>query len=187
MLWYLAIACGLTGTAFAQRPEWPAKPIKMLVPFGAGGAADVAARLFAEHLGQAFGQQFVVENRTGGGGLIGAQALARSDADGYTLGSGGMSVHVLAAALSDNPGFDPVKDFTHIAFLGGAPSVIVAHPSIGVKSMKDMLAYARSQTKEMPYVSSGVGTVGHIVFEYVVREGEAQRACTFRIAPAARR
>jgi tripartite-type tricarboxylate transporter receptor subunit TctC len=165
-----AIACGITGTAFAQRPEWPAKPIKMLVPFGAGGAADVAARLFAEHLGQALGQQFVVENRTGGGGLIGATALARADADGYTLGSGGMSVQVLAAALSDNPGFDPIKDFTHIAFFGGAPSVIVAHPSIGVKTMKDMLAYARSQAKDMPYVSSGTGTVGHIVFEYVVQK-----------------
>jgi tripartite-type tricarboxylate transporter receptor subunit TctC len=165
-----AMACGVTATAFAQRPEWPAKPIKMLVPFGAGGAADVTARLFAEHLGQALGQQFVVENRTGGGGLIGAHALARSDSDGYTLGSGGMSVHVLSAALSENPPFDPIKDFTHIAFFGGAPSVIVAHPSIGVKTMKDMLAYARSQTKEMPYVSSGVGTVGHIVFEYVVQK-----------------
>ena len=163
-----AIACGVAGTAFAQKGEWPSKPIKMLVPYGAGGAADVAARLFAEHLGQVFGQQFVVENRTGGGGLIGAAALARSDPDGYTVGSGGMSVHVLAAALSENPGFDPVKDFNHIAFLGGAPSVIVAHPSIGVKSMQEMLAYARGLPKEMPYVSSGTGTVGHIVFEYVV-------------------
>src|SRR4051812_297977 len=91
-----AVTCAITGTALAKRPEWPAKPIKMLVPFGAGGAADVTARLFAEYLGQALGQQFVVENRTGGGGLIGAQALSRSDADGYTLGSGGMSVQVLA-------------------------------------------------------------------------------------------
>jgi tripartite-type tricarboxylate transporter receptor subunit TctC len=167
---FFAVACAITGSALAQRPEWPAKPIKMVVPFGAGGAADVTARLFAEHLGQALGQQFVVENRTGGGGLIGAQALSRSDADGYTLGSGGMSVQVLAAAMSENPGFDPVKDFSHIAFFGGAPSVLVAHPSIGVKTMKDMLAYARSQPKEMPYVSSGIGTVGHIVFEYVVQK-----------------
>jgi tripartite-type tricarboxylate transporter receptor subunit TctC len=164
----LSVVCGVAGAAHAQRPEWPAKPIKLLVPFGAGGAADVTARLFAEHLGQTFGQQFVVENRTGGGGLIGAQALMRSDPDGYTLGSGGMSVHVLGAALSDNPGFDPVKDFTHIAYLGGAPSVIVAHPSIGVKTMKGMLAHARGLAKEMPYVSSGTGTVGHIVFQYVV-------------------
>lgn len=166
----VVLACGVVGVAFAQRPEWPSKPVRMLVPYGAGGAADVVARLFADHLGQSFGQQFVVENRTGGGGLIGALALARAEPDGYTLGSGGMSVHVLAAALNDNPGFDPIKDFTHIAFLGGAPSVIVAHPSIGVKSMKDMLAYARSGAKEMPYVSSGTGTVGHIVFEYVVQK-----------------
>ncbi|MCC6890490.1 MAG: tripartite tricarboxylate transporter substrate binding protein [Hyphomicrobiales bacterium] len=165
----VVMACGVSGAALAQKaPAWPTKPIKMLVPYGAGGAADVTARLFAEHLGQTFGQQFVVENRTGGGGLIGAMALARAEPDGYTLGSGGMSVHVLAAALSDNPGFDPVKDFTHIAFFGGAPSVLVAHPSIGVKTLKDMLAYARAQSKEMPYVSSGTGTVGHIVFEYVV-------------------
>jgi tripartite-type tricarboxylate transporter receptor subunit TctC len=164
----LSVFCGVAGAAHAQRPEWPAKPIKLLVPFGAGGAADVTARLFAEHLGQTFGQQFVVENRTGGGGLIGAQALMRSEPDGYTLGSGGMSVHVLGAALSDNPGFDPVRDFTHIAYLGGAPSVIVAHPSIGVKTMKEMLAHARGLAKEMPYVSSGTGTVGHIVFQYVV-------------------
>jgi tripartite-type tricarboxylate transporter receptor subunit TctC len=163
-----AIADGGSRSAFAQQPEWPAKPIKLLVPFGAGGAADVTARLYADQLGQVFGQQFVVENRTGGGGLIGAAALARSEPDGYTLGSGGMSVHVLAAALSENPGFDPINDFTHIAFLGGAPSVIVAHPEIGVKTMKDMLAYARGLAKEMPYVSSGTGTVGHIVFQYVV-------------------
>jgi tripartite-type tricarboxylate transporter receptor subunit TctC len=165
----LVTACLLTtGAAPAQKAEWPSKPVRMLVPFGAGGAADVTARLFADHLGQSFGQQFVVENRTGGGGLIGALALARSEPDGYTLGSGGMSVHVLAAALSDNPGFDPVADFTHIAFLGGAPSVIVAHPGIGVTTMRDMLAYARGQARAMPYVSSGTGTVGHIVFEYVV-------------------
>jgi tripartite-type tricarboxylate transporter receptor subunit TctC len=164
----LAITVGVTGIAVAQ--EWPARPIKVIVPYGAGGAADVTARLFAEHLGRSFGQQFVVENRTGGGGLIGALALARSERDGYTLGSGGMSLHVLAAALSDNPGFDPIKDFTHVAFLGGAPSVMVVHPSIGVKSMKEMLAYARGLAKAMPYVSSGTGTVGHIVFQYVVEK-----------------
>ena len=165
----IVFVCCLSA-ATAQKSEYPTKPVRMIVPFGAGGAADVTARLFAEHLGQAFGQQFVVENRSGGGGLIGAQATARAEPDGYTLASGGMSSHVLAAALSQNPGFDPVKDFTHIAFLGGAPSLIVAHPSAGVKSMKEMLAYARAQAKEMPYVSSGTGTVGHIVFEYVVQK-----------------
>jgi tripartite-type tricarboxylate transporter receptor subunit TctC len=166
----IAAGCAVSAPVLAQKAEWPAKSIRMIVPFGAGGAADVTARLFADHLGQSFGRQFVIENRTGGGGLIGAQAIARAEPNGYTVGSGGMSSHVLAAALSDNPGFDPVKDFSHIAFLGGAPSVIVAHPSIGVKSMKEMLAYARAQNKEVPYVSSGTGTVGHIVFQYVVQK-----------------
>jgi tripartite-type tricarboxylate transporter receptor subunit TctC len=166
----IALVGCLPHAALSQKPEYPTKPVRMIVPFGAGGAADVTARLFAEHLGQAFGQQFVVENRSGGGGLIGAQATARAEPDGYTVASGGMSSHVLAAALSQSPGFDPVKDFTHVAFLGGAPSLIVAHPSIGVKSMKEMLAYARAQAKETPYVSSGTGTVGHIVFEYVVQK-----------------
>jgi len=160
----------LSASTMAQRPDWPAKPIKYIVPFAAGGSADVTARLYIAHLGRAFGYQFLIENRTGGGGLIGANALARSEPDGYTLGSGGMSVHVLGAALTDNPGFDPIKDFTHIAFFGGAPSVVVAHPAIGVQSLRDMVAYARTQTKPLPYVSSGTGTVGHIVFEYVVQK-----------------
>jgi tripartite-type tricarboxylate transporter receptor subunit TctC len=164
----IAAACALSVAAFAQTGEWPSKPVRIIVPYGAGGAADITARLFAEHLGQGFGQQFVVENRTGGGGLIGAQAIARSEPDGYTIGSGGMSSQVLAAALSDNPGFDSMRDFTHIAFLGGAPSAIVAHPSVGVKAFSELLAYARAQITAMPYVSAGTGTVGHIVFAYVV-------------------
>ena len=94
--------------------------------------------------------------------------MARAEPDGYTLGSGGMSAHVLAAALSDNPGFDPIRDFSHIAFLGGGPSLIVVHPSTGVKSLKEMLAYVRAQNEQVPYVSAGTGTVGHMVFAYVV-------------------
>jgi len=164
----IATACVISATALAQKAEWPTKPVRMIVPFGAGGAADVTARLFADHLSQAFRQQFVVENRSGGGGLIGAQAIARADPDGYTLGSGGMSAHVLAASLSDNPGFDPIRDFSHIAFFGGGPSLIVVHPSAGVKSLKEMLAYIRAQGQEVPYVSAGTGTVGHMVFAYVV-------------------
>jgi tripartite-type tricarboxylate transporter receptor subunit TctC len=165
-----ALAFGVSAPALAQKVEWPSKPVRVIVPFGAGGAADVTARLFSEHLGMAFGQQFVVENRSGGGGLIGAQAIVRAEPDGYTIGSGGMSAHVLAAALSDNPGFDPIRDFSHIAFLGGGPSLIVVHPSLGLKSLQELLAYIRAQAKEVPYVSAGTGTVGHIVFAYVIAQ-----------------
>ena len=131
-----------------------------------------------------FGQQFVVENRSGGGGLIGAQAIARAEPDGYTLGSGGMSAHVLAAALSDNPGFDPIRDFTHIAFLGGGaePDRRASLHRREIDQGDAGLCRAR-RAKQVPYVSAGTGTVGHMVFAYVVTKREAQR----RAYPVSRR
>jgi tripartite-type tricarboxylate transporter receptor subunit TctC len=150
----------------AWAAEWPAKPIRMVVPFAAGGAADVLARVYADALSQGFNAQFVVENRTGAGGLVGAQSVARSDPDGYTLMSAGMSSHVLAPATSKNPGFDPIADFTHIAYFGGAPSVILVHPSLGVSSFKELIARVRS-TGGLEYVSSGTGTVGNVLAEYI--------------------
>ena len=114
----------------------------------------------------AFNQQFIVENRTGAGGLVGAQTIARADPDGYTLMAAGMSSHVLAPAISKNPGYDPIGDFTHIAFFGGAPSLVLVHPSAGVKSFADLVAYARASTG-VEYVSSGTGTVGNVLVEYI--------------------
>jgi len=152
--------------AGASAAEWPAKPVRFIVPFAAGGAADVIGRLFADALSGVFNQQFIVENRTGAGGLIGAQSVARSDPDGYTLMGAGMSSHVLAPATSKNPGFDPIADFTHIAFFGGAPSVILVHPSLGVSTFKDLLAHAHTRAS-IEYVSAGTGTVGNVLTEYI--------------------
>jgi tripartite-type tricarboxylate transporter receptor subunit TctC len=146
--------------------EWPEKPVRVIVPFAAGGSADVIGRLFADNLSAVFSQQFVVENRAGAGGIIGAQTAARADPDGYTLMAAGMSSHVLAPATHKNPGYDPVGDFTHIAFLGGAPSLILVHPSLGVKSFRELLALARTRAS-LEYVSSGTGTVGNILVEYI--------------------
>ena len=146
--------------------EWPTKPVRFVVPFAAGGAADVIGRLFADALGKRLGQQFVVENRSGGGGLIGAQAVAHAEPDGYTLLAAGMSSHVLAPAGNKNPGFDPIRDFTPIAFFGGAPSTILVHPSTGVRTFKDLLAYVRA-AGDTQYVSAGAGTVGNILVEYL--------------------
>jgi tripartite-type tricarboxylate transporter receptor subunit TctC len=109
--------------------DWPSRPVRLIVPFAAGGAADIVGRLVADALGAALGQQIVVEDRAGGGGLVGAQAAAHSEPDGYTLLLSGMSALVLAPAVNKSPGFDPMRDFTHIAYIGGAPSVILAHPS----------------------------------------------------------
>jgi tripartite-type tricarboxylate transporter receptor subunit TctC len=165
-----SIALVLTGNSqgSAQAAEWPTKPVKIVVAYAAGGANDLLARVFAEQLSAAFGQQFVVENRTGGGGLIGAEAVARSEPDGYTLMASGMPSHVLAPAMNPkNANFDPVRDFTHIAYLGGPPNVFVVHASSPVKSFRELLALMRSQASGVEYVSPSIGSVGNMVAEYV--------------------
>ena len=133
----------------------------------AGGANDLLGRVFAEQLSKTFGQQFFVENRTGGGGLIGTEAVARAAPDGYTLIISGMPSHVLAPAMNKNASFDPIKDFTHIAYLGGPPNVFVVHPSAGVNSFKELLALMKSQPDGVQYVSPSIGSVGNMVAEYV--------------------
>ena len=160
------VAIAVAVCAVANAAEWPTKPVRVVSPFAPGGAADVIARLFSDGLSTAFNQQFIVENRTGAGGIVGAQTVARAEPDGYTLMAAGMSSHVLAPATSKIPGYEPIDDFTHIAFFGGAPSVILVHPSAGVTSFADLLAYARASTG-IEYVSSGTGTVGNVLTEYI--------------------
>ena len=158
----------LVPLAAAQAAEWPAKPVRIIVPYAAGGANDLLARVFAERLSEAFGQQFFVENRTGGGGLVGTEAVARSEPDGYTLIASGMPSIVLAPAMNaKNVGFDPVRDFTHIAYLGGPPNVFVVHSSSPVKSFKELIALMRSTPNGVEYVSPSIGSVGNMVAEYV--------------------
>jgi tripartite-type tricarboxylate transporter receptor subunit TctC len=147
--------------------DWPAKPVRVIVAYSAGGANDLLGRIFAERLGDALGQQFFVENRTGGGGLIGTAAVARAEPDGYTLIVSGMPSHVLAPAMNRNAGFDPVRDFTHIAYLGGPPNVFAVHNSSPVKTFKELLALMRAQKDGLEYVSPSIGSVGNMVAEYV--------------------
>ena len=163
-----AAAIAMMSASGASAADWPAKPVKIIVAYAAGGANDLLARVFAERLSEAFGQQFVVENRTGGGGLIGAEAVARSEPDGYTLMASGMPSHVLAPAMNArNASFDPVRDFTHIAYLGGPPNVFVVHASSPVKSFRDLLALMRNRAGGVEYVSPSIGSVGNMVAEYV--------------------
>jgi tripartite-type tricarboxylate transporter receptor subunit TctC len=159
------MAAALTPSAAVQAAEWPAKPVRIIVPYAAGGANDLLARVFGERLSEAFGQQFFVENRTGGGGLVGTEAVARSDPDGYTLMASGLPSHVLAPAMNArNAGFDPVRNF---AYLGGPPNVFVVHSSAPAKSFKELLALMRSQPNGVEYVSPSIGSVGNMVAEYV--------------------
>ncbi len=152
----------------AMGADWPTKPVRVVVPYAAGGANDLLGRVFAERLSEAFGQQFFVENRTGGGGLIGTESVARAEPDGYTLIASGMPSFVLGPAMNaKNASFDPVRDFTHIAYLGGPPNVFVVHSSSPVKSFKELLDLMRSQKDGVEYVSPSIGSVGNMVAEYV--------------------
>jgi tripartite-type tricarboxylate transporter receptor subunit TctC len=166
------LALGLGASALALVPtgaeaaDWPSRPVRVIVPFAAGGAADTLGRLYADALSAAFGKQFVVENRTGGG-LIAAEAVARAAPDGYTLIVSGIPIQVLAPAMNRNVGYDPMRDFTHIAYFGGTPNLLVAHPSLGATAYADFLTLARTRPDGIDYVSAGFGTMGNWVAEYL--------------------
>jgi len=158
-----ALALIFTTSAFAQ--GWPAKPVRVVVPFAPGGTADTLGRIVANKLSESFGQSFVVENRAGAGGIIGSELVAKSAPDGYMLVVSGVASHAVAPALSAKLPFDPVKDFTHIALFGGPPSVFAIHPSIPAKTLKEFIALAKAQPGALPYGSPGNGTQGHLIAE----------------------
>jgi tripartite-type tricarboxylate transporter receptor subunit TctC len=174
MIRVLAALVGIVlAVAGAAAAEWPSKPVRIVVPFAAGGAADTLGRLYADALSAAFGRQFYVENRIGGGGLIGAEAVARAEPDGLTLMVSGIPTHVLGPAMNRNVGFDPMRDFTHIAYFGGTPNALVVHPSLGVSAYRDFLALARG-ADGVEYVSAGFGTMGNWIAEYLASKEAAK-------------
>src|SRR5262245_17294566 len=150
-----------SGPAFAQ--GYPSKPVRMIVPFPAGGPADLVARLLSSKLSETWGQPLVVENRGGAGGNIGTAAVARATADGYTIlltTSGLMS----NPSLYKDPGFDPVRDFAPVTVVGNSATIVVRHPSLdGVNTMRDIEALAR-KTK-VDFATPGIGLAGHLAGE----------------------
>ncbi len=167
---FAALALLVLAIAPAHAAEWPARPIRIVAPSTPGGAADTFARLLAEFLPPLLHQPVIVDNRAGGGGLIGAAAVAHAEPDGYTLVTASVAYHAIAPAVSPNPGFDPIRDFTHVAFLGGPPNVFAAHPSLGVRSVSELIAAARASHRPLNYVSPGVGTLGHLLVEYFAQK-----------------
>jgi len=159
----LAAAAALCGSAGAQ--SWPAKPVRIIVPFAPGGTADTLGRLVAHKLGESFKESFIVENRGGAGGVIGSDLVAKSEPDGYTLVVSGVASHCIAPALRKDFPFDPLRDFTHIALFGGPPGVLVINPSLPAKDLKEFIAYAKSENGKLAYGSPGNGTQGHLIAE----------------------
>jgi len=150
--------------------EWPNRPVKVVVPFAAAGTTDRMGRLIAEELSKSFKQQFYVENRTGGGGVIGAAQVARADPDGYTLMIGGYGPHIFAPATTTNLGYDPIADFTHIAMIGGESFIIVANPALGVTSFAELVQLAKTRTAPLNMGSPGQATLGALVVEQLLRK-----------------
>src|SRR5262245_22119160 len=166
----LAVWLCVAAAGAGQADGWPSRPVKLIVPFAAGGSADLLGRMFAQALSASLGQQVYVENRGGAGGVAASAQVARAEPDGYTLIVSGVASHVIAPAFSRKPDYDPVRDFTHIAYFGGAPIVWVVHPSLGVSELDQLLALVRNASEPMSYGSPGVGTQGHLVAAYLARK-----------------
>jgi len=164
--WARAIAMALlTSAGLAAAQQYPVKPVRLVIPYPPGGGSDTIGRPLAQKIGEGLGQQVVVENRGGANGNIGMEAVARSAPDGYTL------VFALSAQLAINPGlyqklpYDPLKDFAPITLLGEGGYILVVHPSLPAKSLKELLALAKARPGQIAYSSSGNGSGGHLAIE----------------------
>jgi tripartite-type tricarboxylate transporter receptor subunit TctC len=157
-----AVACAPTPAA-AQ--AYPTRPVTIVVPFAAGGGNDIMARLIAQHLSRALGQQFVIENRAGAGGTVGARAVAKAAPDGYTLMVGHSGVFGVAPALYADPGYEPRRDFAPIGLIASYQQVLVVHPSVPVHSVADLIARARKDPGKITYATAGVGSGSHLSTE----------------------
>jgi tripartite-type tricarboxylate transporter receptor subunit TctC len=154
-------ALGAIHPAWAQ--QYPAKPVKIIVPFTAGGPTDIVARLIGQRLNEAFGQQFVIDNR--GGTNVGVQLAARAPADGYTLFLSGVATLAISPHVQKSIPFDPFKDFVMISLLTVQPVMLMVHPSLPVRTVKDFIALARARPGQLDYASSGIGGSGHLAGE----------------------
>jgi len=160
-----AILCA-AGIAFAQ--DYPAKPIRVIVPLTPGSGADIAGRIVAKHLGDALRQPVLVENRPGAGGIIGTQAMLNADADGYTLMVQSAS-HAANPAIYKSLPYDPLKDIVDVALIGNTPYVMIAAKGGAYPTLRSLIDAARAKPGEIPFASAGVGTSTHMAAEYVAQ------------------
>ena len=158
-----AAIAAFAATAWGQ--QYPNKPLKMILPFPAGGPTDIVARAMGQGLSEALGYNVVIDNRPGGGGMIGATMAARSAADGYTLLLGGITTFGVAPSIHKNPPYDSVKDFQPVTLATRQPILLMTHPSLPAKSLKEFIALAKARPGEINYASSGPGGSGHMAGE----------------------
>ena len=159
--------------AFAQAPAWPSKPVRIVVTFPPGGTSDIVARLLAQHLSEKFGQQFLVDNRPGAGGTVAADLVRKEPPDGYTLILANNAPFTIAPTQFKKIPYDPLKDFTHIAYIGASAPALLVQPSLGVKDWKGFVELTKKDPK-ITYGSSGVGSITHILGEGVKKKTGVQ-------------
>jgi len=152
-------------SALAQASSYPNKPVRIIVPFAVGGIADTFARVIGIKLTEDWGQPVVVENKTGAGGNIGAEAVARAAPDGYTLVMGNIGSHAVNVSLFKTIPFDPIKDFVPIAHVLDADGLLVVNPSVKANSVREIIEMARAQPGKLSYASGGLGTTSHLAGE----------------------
>ena len=150
---------------FAAAQPYPSKPVRIIVNFPAGGIADLYARIIGGKVQEAWGQPVVIENRTGAGGNIGADAVAKSAPDGYTLNMSAIGPHAINVSLFARMPFDPVKDFAPVAHVLDAEGLLVVHPSLPINSVSDLIAYGRANPGKLTFASAGMGTASHLAGE----------------------
>jgi len=161
----VALAMGsLTGISTAAAEDYPVRPVRIIIGFGPGASGDIAARVLAQKFGMLFGQQFVVENRTGAGSNIATNFVAHAPKDGYTLLQGTVA-NTINAATAPNLNFDLMKDFAPVALFTTLPNILVVHPAIGAKTVNDLIGIARATPGQLSFGSAGVGSGSHFTGE----------------------
>lgn len=168
LLWRIALASTVLALSAnpASADNWPTKPVRMVVPFPPGGATDAAARIYAQHLGDFLGQSVVVENKAGAGGEIGAEFVAKSAGDGYTLLMGAVGSHAIHAAMPDKPGYDFGTAFVGVSMATSMPMAVAVNSSkISAKNVQELIALAKSKPGTITFGSAGPGTSQHMAGE----------------------
>ena len=183
LIWF-ALAAVFACPAIAQ--TYPAKPIRLIVPFPAGGSADIMARAVSQKMSETWRQPVVVDNRVGASGNIGADMVARSAGDGYTLLLCTVGTHAIHQTLYKKLPFDPINDFTPVAYIAGVPNVAVVHPAVPVRNVQELIAFIRARPGQVNFGSSGTGTSVHMSGELLkVIEGLDMTHVPYRGNPQA--